>query len=96
METYIVEFSKEVVAKNLARLRKQIWKLLPMKENGEDWIKQLNSVKLEIAGMSVIFSNNSKYLALLAKLEGLKFEEDFQVFRKGVFDAITFLGELNE
>ena len=45
METYIVEFSKEVVAKNLARLRKQIWKLLPMKENGEDWIKQLNSVK---------------------------------------------------
>lgn len=96
MEPYAVEFSKEVVAKNLSRLRKQIWKLLPMKENHEDWEKQLNSVRLEVAGLSVIFSMNTKYLILLSKLEGLVFENDFQTFRKAVFDAISFLEELNE
>ena len=94
MEPYLIEFSKEVVAKNLARLRKQIWKMLPMKENNEDWMKQLNSVRLEVVGLSVIFCENSKYLILLSKLEGLPFENDFATFRKAVFDAISFLEEL--
>jgi hypothetical protein len=28
-----------------------LWKLIPMRENNEDWEKQLNTVIIEIAGL---------------------------------------------
>lgn len=43
--------------KNIARLTNQIWKLIPMKENQEDWEKQLDTVIIEIVGMNEIFSS---------------------------------------
>jgi predicted ATP-dependent Lon-type protease len=45
----------ESVEKNIARLTNQMWKLIPMNENNEDWEKQLNTVILEIAGLNEIF-----------------------------------------
>jgi hypothetical protein len=32
-----------------------MWKLIPMREHDENWIKQLDTVILEIAGMNEIF-----------------------------------------
>ena len=34
---YGFEFPKETVEKTVARLTNQIWKLIPMRENNEDW-----------------------------------------------------------
>lgn len=47
--------SVEVFDKNITRLTNQLWKLIPMRENNEDWEKQLNTVVLEIAGLNEIF-----------------------------------------
>ena len=37
---YEFEFSQEDVNKNTIRLTNQLWKLIPMKENDEEWEKQ--------------------------------------------------------
>jgi hypothetical protein len=39
-----------------------MWKLIPMRENEEDWKKQLNTVILEIAGLNEIFIENPQFL----------------------------------
>ena len=49
------EFRKEDIEINVRRLTNQMWKLIPMREHGEDWPKQLDTVILEIAGMNEIF-----------------------------------------
>lgn len=91
---YGFNINKEVIGKDSIRLKNQIWKLLPMKENNEDWEKQLNSVIEEIAGLNTIFSEEVNFLILLSKLEGLKSDIDFILFRKDVFESISLLGEL--
>lgn len=94
---YNFEVSAEVVDKNITRLTNQTWKLIPMRENEEDWQKQLDTVILEVAGLNEIFIENPQFLQLLAKLEGLKALAsitEFSLYRKTVFEAIGLLREL--
>lgn len=84
--------SQEAFEKNVARLTNQMWKLIPMKENDEDWEKQLNTVILEIAGLNKIFIENPQFLQLLSKLEGIKDKNpEFNLYRKTVFESIGLL-----
>ena len=84
------------IEKNNVRLTNQLWKLIPMRENGENWQKQLNTVILEVAGLSEIFNSYPQFLQLLSKMEGLlKIETDFSEYRKAVFECINLLQELN-
>jgi len=46
----------EDVRVNVQRLTNQLWKLIPMREHNENWLKQLETVTLEIAGMGEIFT----------------------------------------
>jgi hypothetical protein len=39
MKYYNVNFSNATITQDLRRLVNQIWKLLPMRENNEDWQK---------------------------------------------------------
>lgn len=65
-----------------------------MKENEEDWQKQLDTVILEITGMNEILIFTPNLLSLLSKLEGLKeVEISFQLYRKTVFETISLLQE---
>lgn len=81
-----------VVEKNINRLTNQLWKLIPMKENEEDWENQLDTVIVEISGLNEILSFGPKFLQLLSKLEGLKVADvEFKLYRKTVFEAISLL-----
>lgn len=65
-----------------------------MRESGEDWLKQLDTVILEIAGLNEIFINSPQFLQLLCKLEGLKVKDTtFDLYRKTVFESISLLQE---
>lgn len=91
---YGFEFSKEEINKEIMRLTNQLWKLIPMYENNEDWDKQLETVIIDIAGKDEIFLHNSQFLQLLSKLEGLKLVDiDFAIYRKTVFECINLLNE---
>ena len=89
---YGFEISEDVLEKNIVRLTNQMWKLIPMRENNEDWKKQLDTVILEIAGLNEIFIENPQFLQLLAKLEGIKvITPDFRAYRKTIFESINIL-----
>ena len=76
------------------RLTNQLWKLIPMRENEEDWKKQLETVILEITGINEVFVINGTLLSLLSKLEGLRIlETSFELYRKTVFESISLLQE---
>ena len=86
----------EVIELNIKRLTNQLWKLIPMRENEEDWEKQLKTVTLEIAGLNEIFFSFPQFLQLLSKLEGLQqTETEFDFYRKTVFESINLLQEIN-
>ena len=92
---YGFDFSKQSMEQNIRRLTNQLWKLIPMKENNEDWERQLETVLIEIAGLHEIFMD-SRFLQLLSKLEGLRLSDiTFELHRKTVFEAISLLQELN-
>ena len=65
-----------------------------MRENNEDWQRQLNSVLNELYGLHNMFGGQLDFLILLSKLEGLKQTEDFMSYRVVVFSAISLLTEL--
>lgn len=67
-----------------------------MREHEEDWLKQLDTVSIEIAGMNALIAEDehtSQFLQLLFKLEGLKEQQniDFEIYRKTVFETINIL-----
>ena len=93
---YNFDVSIEVIELNIKRLTNQLWKLIPMRENGEDWEKQLKTVTLEIAGLNEVFLSFPQFLQLLSKLEGLQqTETEFDFYRKTVFESINLLQEIN-
>lgn len=97
MTKYLFDFPSEVIEKNITRLTNQMWKLIPMYENNEDWKKQLNTVTLEIAGLNEIFNSEPQFLQLLSKLEGLGvIELTFSLYRKTVFECINLLQEIRK
>lgn len=66
-----------------------------MRENEEDWQKQLDTVLIEIAGLNEIFIG-PHFLQLLSKLEGLRAEKtNFELYRKTIFECISLLQELS-
>ena len=93
LSKYLFDFSEECIRKEITRLTNQLWKLIPMRENEEDWHKQLDTVILEVAGLGEIFYTDSQFLQLLSKLEGLSVQEDidFNLYRKTIFESISLL-----
>ena len=89
-----ITFSSNEINANIIRLTNQIWKLIPLREEEKDYIKQLDTVVIEIAGLKEIFPQDSHFLQLLSKLEGLKVTEtDFDTYRRTIFESISLLQE---
>ena len=94
MTYYGQEYDIELVKTDLHRLVNQIWKLLPMRENEENWQKQLYTVLNELHGLHKLFGDQLNFLILLSKLEGLPQVENFMAYRLVVFSSISLLTEL--
>ena len=93
----IVIIPDSVVTTNINRLVNQMWKLIPMRENQENWHSQLDTVFIEVAGLAELSTGvvSDKYLILLTKLKGLEVADvSFQTYRKTVFECISLLREL--
>ena len=91
---YGFDISKTVIEADKKRLINQLWKLIPMRENQEDWQKQLSTVCIEISGLNKVFAEQLPFLVLLSKLEGLEEVEEFGDYRRTIFETISLLGEM--
>ena len=92
----IIVLPDSVVTTNVNRLTNQMWKLIPMRENDENWGLQLETILIELSGLSALTDNaNAQLLILLSKLKGLKeYEVEFLTYRKTVFECISLLREM--
>ena len=96
MTKYDFDLSDEVIKRDLKRLINQVWKIIPMCENGEDWHKQIETVLTELVGLNEVFMQKDQFLQSISKLEGIFLRDvEFSFLRKSVFEIITLLQELN-
>lgn len=90
----------KVIEHNLKRLLNQIYKLLPTREEDQDWETPLSTIIEEIAGMSKLFIDHHElFFQLLCKLEGLHdYQEakDFMLFRRSIFEILRLMSRLEE
>mgnify|MGYP003305720464 CR=1 FL=1 len=97
---YDIKVEIETIDNSLKRITNQIYKLLPAREEGLDWIKPLTTIIEELAGMDRLIAlfDNELFL-LLCKLEGLFTLEDkdsFYIYRKTIFECLEIISEERE
>lgn len=90
-----IDIPNTIVKADIDRLTNQLWKLIPMRENEENWQSQLSTVLIEVAGLCSLFDITQEHLILLSKLKGMQeVNVDFFVYRKTVFECISLLREI--
>ena len=96
---YGLYFEKEAILNNIDRITNQIFKLLPSREEGEDWVTPLQNLILEITGMKALWVDQTKLFSLLCRLEALLSladENDFLSFRKIIFECLRIMNEIKQ
>ena len=74
MTKYGIDIPKEIIEQDVNRLTNQLWKLIPMRENNENWEGQLKSVIVELTGINQIFDIDIKYNKFFKRFMHLKCE----------------------
>lgn len=96
---YNIEIEKEAIIKNLNRIINQIFKLLPSREEGGEWLVPLENLITELGGMSNLLEDHVSLFSLLCKLEALRDltgEDDFLQFRKTIFECLNLCSEVKK
>ena len=91
MKYYDHIFDNKLVATDIKRLINQVFKLLPMRENAEDWQKQIKNVLRELRGLHRMFGGELDFLIIISKLEGLDESDDMMSYRSEVFSIISLM-----
>ena len=95
---YGIDIDNNAITTNLIRLTNQIYKLLPFREEGGEWSKPLETIIEELSGMNLLFLDHHVILfSLLCKLEGLftlTKDEDFQLYRRIIFECLELVNKL--
>ena len=98
---YDIEIDNQKFCDRIKQLINLIYKLLPMREEHQDWETLLSTIMEEIAGISRLVPDQyqTEFLILLAKLEGLYSltkEEDFFDFRRIIFECLNLMNKVKE
>lgn len=76
----------------------QIFKLLPLRDEGKDWERYLNGLLIELNGLEYL-TEELNFISLLGKLAGLPFLTEEQIaqgyYKKIVFDSIHLAKSLS-
>lgn len=79
------------------RLQGAIFKLLPYKEEGYEFLDAyFVSLQQRINGLNYLFGGQAKIITLMSILESARHETDFDVYRKDIFDACSLVNEIEE
>lgn len=97
---YNLEIDNMVIKKRIYKLINQIYKLLPMREQGRDWQKPLQTLIEQLSGMKRLITNQDDlFFLILCKMEGLfslKAEEDMPIYRRIIFECLSLLNDLSK
>ena len=99
MNKYDLEVSPEVFTASLKRNINLVYKLLPMREEGQDWTKPLETILEELVGMNrLLVDLQPSLFPIICKLEGLyslTAAEDMSLFRRTIFECLSLLSKLD-
>lgn len=72
--------------------KNQVFKLLPLREENNDWEKQADTILLELGGLQDLFVDEEVIaITIIAKLNGLDSNTPFAIYRKTIFEIISLL-----
>lgn len=96
---YDIDIDKDVILFSLKRITSQTYRLLPAREENQDWIKPLETLTVEIAGMSSLFQELPDLFSLFCKMQGmieLGEKLDFKLFRRSIFECCGILNKIEK
>lgn len=99
---YGVSINKEDFSTNIKRIINQLYKILPMREEGKDWKKPLQTLIEQLCGMKrlLLFNQDSLFFTIICKMEGLfdlvDDKEDMSLYRRTIFECLGLLNSLNK
>lgn len=96
-ETYPID--DDILRFNVKRLTNQVYRLLPAKEEGSDWVKPLETCIIELLGLGDLFPDQLKFLMLVSKLDGLRVSKDdieFALYRRTIFECCGILNKIEK
>ena len=95
-----ISFDKKIIHSNFKRIINQVYKLLPMREEGKDWEKPLLTLVEQLSGMKRLISDQDDlFFLILCKMEGLfslKQAEDMFTYRRIIFQCLGLLNNLDK
>ena len=95
---YTLEVSYDTLSQSLKRNINLVYKLLPMREEGNDWEKPLETIIEELVGMNrLLVDLQTELFPIICKLEGLFSlvnEEDMALYRRTIFECLTLLSKI--
>ena len=95
---YNLDVSVDTFNRNIKKIINLTYKLLPMREEGQDWVKPLETILEELVGMNRLFVDlQPQFFPIICKLEGLfslTEYSDFELYRRTIFECLTLLNGL--
>lgn len=86
-------FTNEDWKKYLFWLKNQIFKLLPLREEGAEWEGFVNSLIWELRGADYI-ETTVPLMSLIFKLSALGEMSEFKMYRKTIFECINLVDKI--
>lgn len=98
---YNIQIENKDISYRFQNLINQIYKLLPIREQGANWEKPLQTIIEELAGIQRLMDGNYSeiFFPLLSKMEGLYSlidEEDFFCYRRTIFECLGLMNVLQK
>lgn len=92
---------ERILYRNLDRLVGQIFRLLPAREEGEDFLKPMDTIIVELSGLADIVDDSrlTNLLSLISKLRGLRsmgVDSDFMLYRRTILEACSLMSKLRD
>ena len=99
---YDLEMDNKSIDNFFKRIINQLYKLLPMREQGKDWEKPLETLIEQLCGMKrlMIHYQDDLFLTIICKMEGLfnltNDIKDMSLYRRTIFECLSLLNSLNK
>ena len=95
-----MDIKNDVIRNDVKKTINKVYKLLPMREEKDEWQKLLHTIMVHLSGMNRLCDDKQDiFFPLLCKLEGLftlTDDYDFQTYRRTVFECLNLLSTLKE
>lgn len=97
---YNIDIKNTTINNLLNQIINQTYKLLPFREEGQDWEKPLQTLIQQFVGLErLVDKEQDLFFLILCKMEGLfnlKQQKNMQLYRRTIFSCLRLLNNLKQ